>query len=477
MNRPAAQIVFLLVGPLLLAVLGCHPGASSQRIATRQFGAVRVYRGTGSPKGVALLLSGEEGWKDELAQVAKAIAEQGYVVGGVDIRDYERASVKSSQSCANPAVDLAELARVLERRFWVSANPGKPSLPIGYAEGGGLVYLALAHASAGTFHAGISLGFCPNFPVKQWLCEGAKPAPLLNAEPAATTSGPRNALAVPWFVFQLGGEQKCSPTAAADFVGRLRDAKVVSPDGAIAVAPGEKAWVRQLVALVQWLDPRIDQQVLDDASVQGVPLTEVRATGGEGKHLAVMLSGDGGWARLDRSVAAGLARSGIDVVGWDSLAYFWNAKTPEQAAADLARVLNHYLTAWHKDRALLIGYSFGADVLPFMASRLPSSLRERVDLIVFLGLGKRASFEFHLANWIGVATGDTLAVPPEVSKLHDLRCMCVYGEREPDSACAALRSAGVMVVEMPGDHHFGGAYQTISNRIIEALEETPPRQG
>jgi len=117
---------------------------------------------------------------------------------------------------------------------------------------------------------------------------------------------------------------------------------------------------------MQWLDPDITGQVLNDADVTGVPLTEVRADGSRDKRLAVMLSGDGGWAQLDRTIAATLAKHGIDTVGWDSLSYFWKAKTPEQAATDLGRVMSHYLSSWHKDRVLLIGYSFGADALPFM---------------------------------------------------------------------------------------------------------------
>jgi type IV secretory pathway VirJ component len=286
---------------------------------------------------------------------------------------------------------------------------------------------------------------------------------------------PTKTLETPWFVFQLGDKQACSAETTAEFVSRVDNAKLVSQDESIPGVSTERAWLSKLAALMQWLDPDIREQVLSDADVAGVPLTEVRAEGSRDERLAVMLSGDGGWAQLDRGIAATLAKRGIDTVGWDSLSYFWQAKTPEQAATDLGRVLTHYLTSWHKDRVLLIGYSFGADVLPFMVTRLAGPLRDRIDLLVFLGLEKSASFEFHLTDWIGVATKDTLAVLPEVSRLTGMRLLCVYGDREVDSACPALREFAARVVALPGDHHFGEAYETIVNRILEASAESPRR--
>jgi type IV secretory pathway VirJ component len=84
------------------------------------------------------------------------------------------------------------------------------------------------------------------------------------------------------------------------------------------------------MALLQWLDPAIANQVQANTNVSGVPLIEVPVvTGASGKRMAVMLSGDGGWAELDRAVAAELAKHGIPTVGWDSLSYFWQAKTPD----------------------------------------------------------------------------------------------------------------------------------------------------
>ena len=125
--------------------------------------------------------------------------------------------------------------------------------------------------------------------------------------------------------------------------------------------------------------------------------------------MAIIISGDGGWAGIDRDIAGALSRKGLDVVGLNSLQYFWTRRTPEETSRDLERILRHYLTQWKKEHVVLIGYSFGADVLPFMVSRLSPSMLDRVSLIVLMGLDEKIDFEFHLTDWIS-GSSDTNAL-------------------------------------------------------------------
>jgi type IV secretory pathway VirJ component len=182
----------------------------------------------------------------------------------------------------------------------------------------------------------------------------------------------------------------------------------------------------------------------------------------------VFLSGDGGWVGLDRGVADELAKRGIAVVGWDSLQYFWSARTPQGAAADLDRVLRHYSTSWDKAHALLIGYSQGADTMPFMVNRLPAATRSLVDLTALLGISDNALFEFHLANWIGDAGGG-LPTQPELARWSGSPYVCIYGEEDGESVCDKLTGKGGVAVKLPGGHHFGGSYAEIATQILDHL--------
>jgi len=129
-------------------------------------------------------------------------------------------------------------------------------------------------------------------------------------------------------------------------------------------------------------------------------------------------------------------------------------------------VLQHYEKAWQPDRISLIGYSFGGNVLPFMASRLPTDWRTRIDQIVLISPEARASFEFHLSNWITSPTENTVPLLPELARLDWTKVLCVYGDTEKAPACPGFAMEGVSVLALKGDHHFDGAYSDLTRRIV-----------
>ncbi len=160
-------------------------------------------------------------------------------------------------------------------------------------------------------------------------------------------------------------------------------------------------------------------------------------------------------------------------MGLNALQYFWTKRTPEGASEDLARILRHYQRAWNKNEVLLVGYSLGADVLPFMANRLPSDLLDQVREIVLLGPGRKTEFEFHFTEWLG-SSGDETAKPvlPEVEKLRGRNVVCMYGAEEASSLCPLVEPGLAKIMSMPGGHHFGGKYWLISDIIIKEMKKT-----
>jgi type IV secretory pathway VirJ component len=182
------------------------------------------------------------------------------------------------------------------------------------------------------------------------------------------------------------------------------------------------------------------------------------------------MSGDGGWAGIDKAVAEALAADGIGVVGWNSLQYFWQEKTPEQASLDLARIIAHYKNAWKKDTVLCIGYSFGADVLPFMAARLPEHVLGNIPLLAFLGISKNADFKFHLSDWLGGGPSKTsMLVLPELEKLKGKRMLFFFGSNEKEDAPDISADHLGKTISIPGGHHFGGHFDAIADSIISEL--------
>ena len=72
-----------------------------------------------------------------------------------------------------------------------------------------------------------------------------------------------------------------------------------------------------------------------DLGVVPVPSTNTRAE----LPLVVFMTGDGGWAALDKGVSTRLAAAGWPVIGWSTLTYFWHKKTPEQVTAGSHRTV------------------------------------------------------------------------------------------------------------------------------------------
>ncbi len=476
----------LALALLLALFIRSAPAALSEQSLATDFGPVHLVQSERPAKGLVLLVTSPGAWDAAAEQLAERMAALDYWVAGLpaDALRAQAGSIDTS-GCEDPAADLSGLAT------WIAARYPLPqgALPIllGADQGAALVFSALRRAPAKTFHAALTLDFCPagvqdsgDAPTNA--DQGPSPAPAAGREPASLKR-----VQTPWFAIETGRPPACPGDAARELVLRVDNARLVAasprqtatgqkPVSAVQdQPPAVQDWLSSTLTLLQWLDPRIPNQVQSDAEpsdIGGLPLVEVRAEPEDPSTFAVMLSGDGGWASLDRSVSAALAAQGISVVGWDSLGYFWTAHEPDAAAADLVRVLRHYLAGWRKERVLLIGYSFGADVLPFLANRLPPDLSERVDLVALLGAGPTATFEFHLSDWLGGGPrSDGLPVREALARETWPRLLCIYGDRETDSICPSLSGPGVIVEQVPGDHHFNADYAGLAERILKALRK------
>ncbi len=204
------------------------------------------------------------------------------------------------------------------------------------------------------------------------------------------------------------------------------------------------------------------------AGIANLPLIELPSKP-RGPLLAIILSGDGGWRDLDKTIGEKLQSDGISVVGWDSLRYFWSQKSPERLGRDLGTVIDTYVSRWGTTKVALVGYSFGADVLPFAYDRLPPEAKAHVVQLSLLGLAARADFEIRVAGWFGAASGkDAPATEPAVAPIDPAMIQCFYGAEEDNSACPLLLGKAE-VIRTAGGHHFDGDYGALARRILDGF--------
>lgn len=472
MRRPATILPTLLA----LALTATSALAATAALEYGRFGSIQLYAPPGQPRELVLFLSGDGGWGEGVLEMAGHLAERGALVAGIDVPRWGGALRDTSDQCIYTAGDLEELAHAIEERYRFPAYT-RPLL-VGYSSGATLAYTSLVQSPQGTFRGALSLGFGVELPWARPMCRGDGVG--LDSDPVKPRGyrfRPAPQLKEPWIALHGEQDQVSDYRVTREFVAQVPGARFVALPKVGHGFGVEKNYLAQFLAAYDELSrpapapvaaPAATGAAPAGASVAGLPLVEVAARGAPQPELAIMLSGDGGWAGLDRELADVLAAAGIPVVGWDSLRYFWKARTPESAANDLDRVIHHYLAAWHRDRVILVGYSFGANTLLPMLNRLPAPTRARVALLALLAPGQAAEFEFHFSDWVG-SSGKGLPLAPEAQRLQGLPLLCLYGADEGDTLCPALHGAGIHALHLPGGHHFDGAYAELGRAILGAL--------
>ena len=206
--------------------------------------------------------------------------------------------------------------------------------------------------------------------------------------------------------------------------------------------------------------------------VHGLPLIEQPSPAPTNRAFAVFLTGDGGWATLDRNVTKELVAHGVSVVALNVRDYLSDRKTPDQSGSDMIRILRHYLAAWSKDRVAIVGYSRGADISPFMISRLPPDLRSKLVLVALLGLANSTNFQFHFKDiFVESHRPSDVRTLPELEKLRGMNLLCIYGEDEKDSGCRDAAPGLTKLVVRKGGHHFDDDFKAIADIVLDALSK------
>ena len=225
-----------------------------------------------------------------------------------------------------------------------------------------------------------------------------------------------------------------------------------------------------------------------EKSMLAVPAASgVQAPAGDGNVLTILYSGDGGWADLDKQLGNAFAARGIPVLGINGFKYFWRSRSPDEAAEQLDALITKYSAQWHKPRIWLVGFSFGADVLPTIIDKLSAANRARITQLVLLSPSRDTSFEIQFEGYM-ITQGRIKAFVktvlekfnkvPHYDAMPPLRALdnqpptvCYYGLDEADDSLCTMPGlpAWVTVHAKKGDHHFAGGYQPLAAQMLREL--------
>lgn len=404
------------------------------------------------------LISDADGWTNADEERAKALVAKGAAVVGIDFKEYLKALEADDDECIYMISDIESLSQQIQRTAGTSSY--RQPILTGIGKGGTLALAMIAQSPVSTIRDAIAVDPKAGLPLEKILCTPATKDKVDGETVYGLTDGPLPAPVSVLF------------TPAADQKGRDHVNALVKLHPDIDVTDVDD---KADEILTQTLSDQIDAAG-DTDNPLGLPI-KVLETNPVMDTMAVIYSGDGGWRDLDEEVGGALQKQGIPVIGVDALRYFWKEKQPQEVASDLGRIIDTYRKQWKVRNVVLIGYSFGADIIPATYNLLPERAKSHVAQLSLLGLSTEVDFEISVQGWLGVAgEGKGGKTVDDIAKIDPKLVQCVYGtEEEDEDPCPGLKAKGVETIAIEGGHHFDEDYEALAKRIVTSLKTRLPK--
>ena len=187
------------------------------------------------------------------------------------------------------------------------------------------------------------------------------------------------------------------------------------------------------------------------------------------KPIIFYISGDGGFNKFSTSFMQTLNKQGYAVIGLNAKDYFWTQKKPKEAAAAIEAAIDESNKQWKRNSVVLIGYSFGADVAPFMLTNFSPALVSKVSRLILLSPSPKTDFEVHVMQMLGWGKSSGESVPAEINKISK-PVIFIVGDDEKEFPFSQLTTKTKQVIKMPGGHHYDGDVNALSKQIVAQIK-------
>ena len=201
----------------------------------------------------------------------------------------------------------------------------------------------------------------------------------------------------------------------------------------------------------------------------------VLAPEGPAKPVAALyFSGDMGLRfGMGPYTSAALARRGIAVTGFSSPAFFAAHRTRAEVDAVVAAAVRQAMARTGRDRLVLIGQSYGADILQTGLAALPADLRPHVAAVVLVVPGDTVFFRADPSGLAYHGIPDSRGAST-VNAIRWAPLTCIYGAAETDSLCPAVRLPRATLIRMPGGHFLARDSDGLVGHVVDAIRRAVP---
>jgi type IV secretory pathway VirJ component len=166
----------------------------------------------------------------------------------------------------------------------------------------------------------------------------------------------------------------------------------------------------------------------------------------------VLMSGDmGNKVGMGGQLIARLSADGTPVVAVNTLRAFRTTQTPAQVTALIAAAAASARRLTPSGRIMLVGQSFGGDMLQVGAAGLSPAERRGVAGVMLIVPGDTVDFRASPSELFALGEHVVDALPT-ARLLGWAPTLCIWGVEETDSLCPKLNNPAVRVVGLPGGH-------------------------
>ncbi|MEP7257456.1 MAG: AcvB/VirJ family lysyl-phosphatidylglycerol hydrolase [Flavitalea sp.] len=183
--------------------------------------------------------------------------------------------------------------------------------------------------------------------------------------------------------------------------------------------------------------------------------------------LVVYISGDGGFNKFSSALCASISSSGYSVSAINARSYFWTRKTPEQTAEAVSAYIEKLLINRKNQQLVLSGYSFGADVMPFIVNRLSDKLKSKLISVLLLSPSTSTDLEIHLTDMLGTNKKRSWDVVAEINKMRNIKTVTVFGSDETAFPVGDITLNHYTNEFLPGGHHFDGEAEDVAKNLLK----------
>lgn len=184
------------------------------------------------------------------------------------------------------------------------------------------------------------------------------------------------------------------------------------------------------------------------------------------KPLVFYVSGDGGYTSFSEGLCAGINNAGYKVTSLNSKSYFDDKKSAQQTTDDIANYLNHQFRK--KDQQfILIGYSFGADITPFVVNLFPDSIKKKLISVILLSPSISTDFETHVWDKLGWEKKRSMDVVAEVNKLGSMKTVIILGKDDSAFPISSIKLKNYVHELLPGGHHYEGNTDEVAKTMMK----------